>query len=192
MLTSPPVVVDRVAAVVLGRPITLSEVELEARIARAASGNVEGAISGSLSAEERARMLEELVDRTSVLRGLRTLYPDTIDPRQADVEMERLRRAFPSEESWQRFLRRIELTEDEVRERRRRALEATAIVDAKLADVARVDADRLLEYMEKHGITDRRVAEERLLAEVADEIRRGIIADARRATAARIVPEDVH
>ncbi len=183
----PGVLVDEVVATVLGRPITLSEVELEARIARAGTGDVAGAISGTLTREEMATMLSELVDRTAVLRGLRSLYPNTVDPRAADLEIARLRRVFPSAEQWERFLARIELTEEEVRERRRRALEASAIVDAKLADVARVDSDLIEEYMRKNGISDRKVAEERLLAKVSDELRRGIIADARRATSVRVI-----
>jgi hypothetical protein len=168
------VVVDKVVAIVGSRPITLSEVELELRLERAAAGDIGGA-SGRVTLAELADLLPIVVDRTVVLRGMRSQYGDTLDPAIAEKELVRIRSGFPSREEWDRFLAKLEVTEDEVRERRRRVLEFVTILDAAVRDeiqVKREDVDALM--AQNPGLT-REEAEKELLAEAEARVRDDII-----------------
>lgn len=180
------VVVDEVVAIVAGRPITLSEVEIEIRLARAAAGNVDAAFA-PISDAERSGMLRHLLDRTAVLRGLKQHYPDTLHPRAAELEVKLIRKSFQSGESWQRFLDRMELTEDEVQERRRRALEAGTILQAKLADTVRIDRSAVDAYLGENPGVEREEAQARLLEQRSGKDLEDILAEARRATSARLL-----
>lgn len=184
------VIVDEVVAMVAGRPITLSEVEIEVRLARAAAGNVDGAFA-PVSEAERTGMLRHLLDRTAVLRGLKQHYPETLHPRAAELEVKLIRKSFQSGESWQRFLDRLELSEDEVQERRRRALEAGTILQAKLADTVRVDRAAVDAYLAANPGIDREEAQARLLEQRSGSDLEEILAEARRATSARLIAREV-
>ena len=180
------VVVDEVVAIVAGRPITLSEVEIEVRLARAAAGNVDGAFA-PVSDAERTGMMRHLLDRTAVLRGLKQHYPETLHPRAAELEVKLIRKSFQSGESWQRFLDRMELTEEEVQERRRRALEAGTILQAKLADTVRIDRGAIDAFLAENPGIDREEAQARLLEQRSEKDLEEILAEARRATSARLL-----
>ena len=144
-----PVLVDEVVAQMAGRVITLSDVDIEIRISRAAVGRVDEAFE-PVTRDEEARALPELVDWAAVLRTLRSHYAGTLDPRADEREMARMKALFHDPEKWQRFLDTLGLSEVELMERRRRAIEAQAIVEAKLADMSRLQGDGLDEYLRGH------------------------------------------
>lgn len=153
-----PLVVDKVVAFVGSRPITLSEVELELRLERAAAGDIAGA-TGLVTLNELANLLPILVERTVVLRSMRSQYAGTLEPGIAEREVARMRDSFTGE-AWTAFLARLELTEDEVRERRRRVLESGAILEIAVDDaitvIRREDIDA---YLAEHPGLSREEAE---------------------------------
>ncbi len=184
---SPAVLVDKVVAFVQGRPITLSEVELEVRLGRAAAGDAAGALA-AIDGTDSAAMLEELVDRVAALRTLKGRAREPIPPEAVDAEVDRLRRAFGAEEAWRRFLARIDLSEDEVRERRRRRLEAAWLVDVQAASRVRVDRREVDELLANSPeFPDRAAAEARLAEEHARRARREVLEKARADAGVRIV-----
>ena len=156
-----PLVVDKVVAFVGSRPITLSEVELELRLERAAAGDIAGA-TGLVTLNELANLLPILVERTVVLRGMRSQYAGTLEPGIAEREVVRMRDSF-TPEAWTAFLARLELTEDEVRERRRRVLEAGTILEIAVDDAITVIRREDLEaYLAEHPDVSRAEAERAL------------------------------
>jgi hypothetical protein len=158
-----PVVVDKVVAFVGSRPITLSEVELELRLERAAAGDLSGA-SGLVTLEQLADLLPVLMERTVVLRGMRAQYPDTLEPGVVEAELEQVRAQFPSPDAWNAFLTRLELSEDEVRERRRRVLEAASILAAAVNDARSVKREDVEKHLAANPGMSREEAEKELLA----------------------------
>ena len=187
-LLRPPnsAVVDKVVAVVLNRPITLSECEMEARISFAQSGDLRRAM-GPISPTDEAEILPELVDRSAVLRGLRNHYQGTLDPALPDRELDRLRKQFPDEATWHAFLDKVELSDEEVEERLRRGLEARSIIVAKLKDLVAAGRKEVDEYMAAHPGAAREKAEAQVAFQSQSLQTPGILADARRSTGARII-----
>src|SRR5207237_2559681 len=80
-----PALVDEVVAQMQGRVITLSDVDIEIRVSRAAVGRVDEAFE-PVSRDEEAKALPELVDWAAVLRTLRSHYAGTLDPRADERE----------------------------------------------------------------------------------------------------------
>lgn len=179
------VVVDKVVAFVGTRPITLSEVEVELRLRRAAEGDGEGAL-GPVSAAELADLLPDVVSRTALLRGVRTGGAQ-VDPEVLEKELARMREAFGSRADWEAFLARIELSEEEVRERRRRVLEAASLLANEVETSAQVRSQEIDDYLAKNPGVDRAEAERRLRVERELEVRDEILAKRRLDTQARIV-----
>lgn len=180
-----PIVVDKVVAFVGSRPITLSEVELELRLERAAAGDIAGA-SGPVTLTELADLLPILVERTVVLRGLRSQYGGTLESGVAEREVTRMRDAFTSE-SWTAFLAKLELTSDEVRERRRRVLEAGAILDAAVHDALGFKREELEAYLAQNPGMSREQAEKELLAANEVVVRDELLARKKKDLGAMIV-----
>jgi hypothetical protein len=158
-----PVVLDKVVAFVGSRPITLSEVELELRLDRAAAGDAAGA-NGPVTLEQLADLLPILMERTVVLRGMRTQYPDTLEPGVVEREIARIRGLFGTTDAWNAFLARLELTEEEVRERRRRVLEASSILTAAVNDALGVRQGDLEAHLAANPGMTREQAQKELLA----------------------------
>lgn len=179
------VVVDKVVAFVGTRPITLSEVELELRLLRASEGDAEGAV-GPVSRAELADLLPDLVSRTALLRGTRTGGPK-VDPEILEKELARMREAFGSRAEWEKFLALLELSEEEVRERRRRVLEAARILESEVETSAQIRSQDVDELLAKDPGLDRAEAERRLRAERVLDAREQILEKRRRDTQARIV-----
>ena len=182
---SEPVVVDKVVAFVGTRPITLSEVELELRLMRASEGDGEGAL-GPVSRAELADLLPDVVSRTALLRGTRTGAP-RVDPEILEKDLARVRDAFASRAEWERFLALVELSEEELRERRRRVLEAARILESEVETSTQVRSQDVDELLAANPELDRAEAERRLRAERSLEVREQILDRRRRDTQARIV-----
>ena len=183
-----PLIVDKIVAFVENRPITLSEVELEVRLDRASAGDVTAAM-GVVDVGDAAEMLQILVDRTAILRAMRSHYSDALKGDAADKELERMRRAFGGTDEWRAFLECIELSEQEVRERRRRALEAQAILEMRLEDIPqsirREDIDDYL--VANPEVRTREEAEQRMRRALLSDVRRRILEEARLETSTRVV-----
>lgn len=179
------IVVDKVVAFVGTRPITLSEVELELRLQRAADGDGDAAL-GPVSKAELAGLLPDLVARTALLRGMRA-GGDKVHPETIEKELARMREAFSSRAEWERFLRRLELSEEEVRERRRRVLEAESLLASEVETAAQVRSQEVDEYLARNPGLDRAEAERRLRTDRELEVRQQVLEKRRRDTQARIV-----
>lgn len=181
-----PVVVDKVVAFVGSRPIALSEVELELRLERAAAGDVAGA-TGLVTTTELANLLPILVERTVVLRGMRSQYSGTLEPGIAEREVARMREGF-SREAWDAFLVRLELTEEEVRERRRRVLEAGTILDLAVSDaLTAIKREDLEAYLAEHPGMSREHAENALREAAEIVVRDDLLARKKKDLGAMIV-----
>lgn len=136
------VLVDKVVAVVDERPITCSEVEVEARIYKTATGDCAGAL-GEVAPEEMALILEALIDRTLVLKewGDKGL----IRSEQLDADLNHMREACVTEGAWKKLLGLLELSEGEIQARRRQTIEAEQILTVRLARLWQLRKNQLVQ-----------------------------------------------
>lgn len=164
--------VDEVVAVVDERPITCSEVELEARIHRVSIGDCAVAV-GELPQGDLPVILEALIDRTLVLREWGS-ESSKVGDEQLDADLDRLKESCLTEEAWTRMLSMTELSEVEIRDRRRQTLEAEKLLAQRLSRQWQLRRNQLV----KAGDTeDQQLAKRQALL---DEMLQGLREPARR------------
>src|SRR5579859_2778495 len=182
-----PVLVDEMVASVQGRPITLSELEIEVRLKRALKGDLTGAM-GAVTPADEAAVLQTLIDRAALIAALRGRYSAALDPRAEEAARSRLRGRFPTPGAWAAFLARLDLSEEEVGQRLRRMDEAQAILDNRVSEVVRVDKQAVDEWLAANrGVKDRSIAQENVFREKRTQKTLEVLAEARRKAAVRVI-----
>ena len=182
-----PVLVDEVVAFVGDRPVTLSDVDIWVRVSYAKMNDLDHAI-GPVTRQEEAAALPQIIDWLAVLRALHGHYSQAMDPREFDNDWRDLRSKFPSLDSWEAFLKKLGVDEDELRQRRRQMLEASKTILLRLADVTHVDREQVDQLMhDDPRITDPERAREILADRQKPQNLRRIFAEARAAAGVRVV-----
>lgn len=139
-----PLVLDRVVAVFSSAGekgkrtvLTLSDLEVEARLAFLARGGTEAAAQ-RLPQEALDGFLDWLIAELLLLEEAEQLHLDTLDPPEVEAAVQALRDRFETEESYTAFLRRHEITEGEVIRVVRRRLVVGRYLDSRIRLAGRI------------------------------------------------------
>jgi hypothetical protein len=149
-------VVERVVAVVRNpadappRPITLTKLVEEARIALVGRGAVEAAFR-PLDAEALRAALDWLVDQMLVADEATRLGLDEVDREALLAELRRFRARFGSETSFARFLAESEIAEEDLVVALERGLRVQRYLESRAGRWARVTEEEVDRYLAERG-----------------------------------------
>lgn len=141
---------DEVVAVIEAQSITLSEVEAETRI-RLAEDRGPAVAMVELDRRILAASLRRLVEERVVLAEIDRLRLFDLEPAEREVLLRRLRGKFNSVAAWEEFLRKVELTEDEVGAALARSLRVGRYLDNRLKLAAQLRESELAEAVRGLG-----------------------------------------
>ncbi|MBK9518844.1 MAG: hypothetical protein IPO09_16135 [Anaeromyxobacter sp.] len=199
-LAAPPVegrVVERIVAVVRNpagaapRPLTLTRLVEEARVALVGQGALEAAEAPLDEAALRAA-LRWLVDQWLVADEAARLKVDDVAREDAQAALRRFRDRFAGEEAYRRFLARADLAEEEVAQSLLRDLKVRRYLDSRVGRSARVteaEVDAALAAQGAGGGDEaaRQQARGRLAGEKAGAQARQLLADLRSRADVRVL-----
>jgi hypothetical protein len=201
--TSPPGearVVERIVAVVRNpagaapRPITLTRLTEEARIALIGRGGVEAA-TATLDAPALRAALRGLIDQWLVADEAKRLQVDEVAREDVLLMLRHFQDRFPSPEAYRTFLASADLSEAEVEVTLTRQLKVQRYLDSRVGRAARVTDEEVAAFLEKRGATlesasARQAVRQQLSAEKVGIQVRQLLADLRgRADVRVLLPE---
>lgn len=179
-------VIEQVVAVIRNpagaapRPVTLTRLEAEARIALVSRGAAEAAFR-PLDPEALRATLDWLLDETLVADEAARLRLDAVDREALEPALRRFRGRFPDEDAYRRFLERFELGEEDVAASLARTLEVERYLGTRVGRGVRVADDEVDAYVRDRGLAApspevrdairARLAEERAHAQVQELVR---------------------
>jgi hypothetical protein len=181
------VVVEEIVAVLRNpagtapRPITLTKLVEEARVALVGRGALDAA-SGPIDGPALAATLDWLVDETLVADEAARLRLDELARGSLEEEVARFTARFPGPAEYRAFLARAELTEEELAATLARGLRARRYLESRVGRSARVseaDVDREVAARLQAGVT----------APVREAVRAELVADRARAQTAVLLRE---
>ncbi len=148
LVSEPPSrVVDRAVAWVDGRVITLSELELEARVALVQAGGVQAA-SAPLDDTALRHALDLAIGQRLEEREADKLQAYPLDEAEVEAALRAFRARFPAPRDYEQFLARHEADGPQLEAIFRRALRTAKVLDGKLrlkAQVSEVEVRRAYE-----------------------------------------------
>jgi hypothetical protein len=178
--------VDEVVAVVDARSITLSELVAETRIHLVEQHGAQAAESDpdrALLAASLRRLVEERV----ILAEVDRLRLFDLDHAEVEGALARFRSRFPTAETYDRLLARIEMTSEEVALVLARDLRVSRYLDNRLKLAAQVRDAELDEAMRATPGADRGRLRQQLGREKYERLLEGLLADLRRKADVRIL-----
>lgn len=175
------------------RPITLTRLKEEARVALVSRGGTSAAF-GKLDAAALNSALEWLIDQTLVAEEADRLLVAEVARDEAEQELRRFRARFDPPEDYARFLAANDLAEDELLVTLARSLRVQRFVERRVGQAAKVTEAEIDDYLRQRGVeagpsaardaVRAHLAERRLAGEV-----KKIVGDLRaRATVRILVP----
>jgi hypothetical protein len=177
------------------RPITLTRLREEARIALVARGATEAAF-GRLDGAALTASLEWLIDQTLVAEEADRLLVAEVGREEAQQELLRFRGRFASPEEYARFLALNDLAEDELLVTLARSVRVQRFVEGRVGQSVRIGEAEIDDYLGSRGVgTGPSVARDAVRAHLADrrlsdEVRK-IVGELRaRATVRILIPPD--
>jgi hypothetical protein len=194
------VVLERVVVVVRNpasaapRPLTLTRLDEEARVALVGQGAAQAAFA-PLDAAARRAALRWLLDQWLVADEANRLKVDEVAREDVQQALRGFRQRFSEEASYQRFLATLELPEEELRSILARGLRVQRFLDARLGRGARVPDEEVSRWLAGQGsvaptAAERDAARARLSNERAQGQVKQILADLRsRADIRVLLPE---
>jgi hypothetical protein len=172
---APGRVVEEVVAVVRNpagatpRPITLTKLNEEARIALVGRGAVAAAWQPLDAAALRAA-LDWLVDQMLVADEAARLRVDEVERDVLAAELRRFRERFASDAEYARFLASLDLSEEELLATLARGLRVQRYVESRVGRWARVPDAEVDAYLESHGAEEAsETARDAVRAHLAEE-----------------------
>lgn len=186
------VLVDQVVAVVEAQSITLSEVEAETRIRLA----VERGPAVAMVALDRpllAASLRRLLEERVVLAEVERLKLFDLEHSERELLLSRLRAKFTGIAGWEEFLRKLELTEEEVGAVLARGLRVSRYLDNRLKLAAQVRDGELDEAARALGEAAPRTAAARealrgkLQRDKLDKLLGDLLAELRKRSNVRVI-----
>lgn len=173
------------------RPITLTRLNEEARIALVARGGTAAAF-GKLDGAALASALEWLVDQTLVAEEADRLLVAEVGREEMEQELRRFRGRFFTPTEYARFLRENDLAEEELLFTLGRTLRVQRFVESRVGQAVKVTEADIDEYLRVRGVergpsaardaVRAHLAERRLAGEV-----KKIVADLRQRATVRIL-----
>lgn len=193
-------VLERVVAVVRNpasaapRPLTLTRLDEEARVALVGQGATQAAFA-PLDAAARRAALRWLLDQWLVAEEANRLKVDEVPREEVIQALQAFRQRFTDEASYRRFLATCELPEEELQSILARGLRVQRFLDVRLGRGARVSEDEVSRWLAGQGSVaptpeERDAARSRLSSERAQGQVKQILADLRsRADIRVLMPE---
>ncbi len=169
-----PRVVEEVVAVIRNpagappRPITLTKLTEEARIALVGRGAVEAAFRPLDAAALRAT-LGWLVDQVLVSDEAARLRVDELDRDAIRAELRRFQARFPSPAEYQRFLAASDLSEDELSATLARTLKVNRYLASRVGRSARVSDEEVDRALAARGVQPGAAAREAMRGRLSEE-----------------------
>lgn len=133
------------------RPITLTRLREEARVALVSRGATEAAF-GRLDGPALTAALEWLIDQTLVAEEADRLLVAEVGRDEAAQELRRFRSRFASPDEYARFLARNDLAEDELVVTLARALRVQRFVEGRVGLSVKVSEPEIDEYLRARGV----------------------------------------
>jgi len=196
-----PITPGRVVEVVLAtvqaspsrpvRPITLTRLREEARVALVARGATEAAFA-PLDAQALAASLEWLIDQTLVAEEADRLLVAAVGRDEALAELQRFRARFASPEEFARFRSINDVVEEELLVSLGRSLRVQRFVEGRVGQAVKVSEGEIDDYLRARGVgTDPSAARDAVRAHLgaqrlAAEVKK-IVGDLRSRATVRIL-----
>ncbi|HSM92499.1 MAG TPA: hypothetical protein VLT47_06380 [Anaeromyxobacteraceae bacterium] len=133
------------------RPITLTRLREEARVALVARGATEAAF-GPIDGAALAATLEWLIDQTLVAEEADRLLVGEVGREEVDRELARFRSRFASPGEFARFLALNDLAEDELAVTLARNLRVQRFVEGRVGQSVKVAEVEIDEYLRGRGV----------------------------------------
>lgn len=133
------------------RPITLTRLDEEARIALVARGGTAAAF-GKLDAAALTASLDWLVDQTLVAEEADRLLVAEVGREEVEQELRRFRGRFASPAEYERFLRENDLAEEELLVTLGRTLRVQRFVESRVGQAVKVSEAEIDEYLRARGV----------------------------------------
>jgi len=198
---APGQVVEQIVALVRNpaasppRPITLTKLVEEARVALVGQGALEAATAPLDPAALRAA-LRWLVDQVLVAEEAARLGVDEVARDDLAGELRRFRERFPDPAAFQRFLQAADLSEDELAVTLARGLRVQRYLESRVGRSARVGDEELTRALAERGLSAeapgaREAVRARLRDEKAAAQVRQILADLRTRADVRVLAADL-
>jgi len=198
---APGQVVEQIVALVRNpaagppRPITLTKLVEEARVALVGQGALDAATAPLDPAALRAA-LRWLVDQLLVADEAARLGVDEVARDDLAGELRRFRERFPDAAAFQRFLQAADLSEDELTVTLARGLRVQRYLESRVGRSARVTDEELARALAGQGLTAeapgaREAVRARLRDEKAVAQVRQILADLRTRADVRVLAADL-
>jgi hypothetical protein len=193
-------VIERVVAVVRNpasaapRPLTLTRLDEEARIALVGQGATQAAFA-PLDVAARRAALRWLLDQWLVADEALRLKVDEVPRQETDAALQAFRGRFPEPATYRRFMDTVEASEDELRAILERGVRVRRFLESRLGRGARVSEDEAIRVLAGQGVAapslaEREAVRARLVAERTQAQASQILADLRaRADVRVLVPE---
>jgi hypothetical protein len=193
-------VLDRVVAVVrnpvnaLPRPLTLTRLDEEARIALVSQGAQDAAFA-SLDTPARRALLRWVIDQWLVADEAVRLRVDDVPAEDLRWALSGFRLRFADEATYGRFLASIELTEEELASILARGLRVQRFLDSRLGRGAKVSEEEVTRRLAGEGVVaptpaEREAARSRLLGERMEALVKQLLLELRaRADVRVLAPE---
>lgn len=183
---------EEVVAVIEAQSVTLSEVEAETRI-RLADDRGPAVAMVPLDRPLLAASLRRLVEERVVLAEIERLRLFDLEPAEREQLLRRLRGKFASVAAWEEFLRKLEMTEEEVGVVLARGLRVGRYLDNRLKLAAQLRDSELAAALKALGDAGpktqaaRDVVRARLSREKYERLLVGLLAELRKRANVRVL-----
>lgn len=192
---------DRVVAVVRNpasapaRPLTLTRLDEEARIALVSQGAQDAAFA-SLDAPARRALLRWVIDQWLVADEAARLRVDDVPAEELRWALSGFRLRFADEATYARFLASIELSEEDLTSILARGLRVQRFLDSRLGRGAKVSEDEVTRRLAGEGMlaptpADRDAARSRLLGERMEALVKQLLIDLRARADVRVLAAEL-
>ena len=193
-------VIERVAAVVRNpasaspRPLTLTRLDEEARVALVGQGGTAAAFA-PLDAAARRASLRWLVDQWLVADEAQRLKVDEVSREEVQAALTAFRQRFPDEATYHRFLAFTEMPEQELRSILARGVRVQRFLDSRPGRGGRVSEEEVSRWLAGQGVVvptpaEREAARAQLASERVQAQVKQLLSDLRaRADVRVLMPE---
>ncbi len=145
-----PWVVDRLVAAIAGRPLTLSELDLEARVVLVRQGALHAA-QAPLDEDLLVRVLDYVITQSLVVHELDRLKLDEVEGEEVRTQVRGFASRFESPAAYQSFLARQDVAEEALAAIFRRDLRVARYVERRVRLQARVEDSEVRAYLDAHA-----------------------------------------
>jgi len=198
---APRTVLERVVAVVRNpanaapRPLTLTRLDEEARVALVSQGAQQAAFV-TLDAPARRALLRWLVDQWLVADEAVRLRVDEVPAEDLKWAMSGFRLRFADEATYRRFLGTTELPEEELQAILARGLRVQRFLDSRLGRSAKVTDDEVTRWLAGQGVvaptpTERDAARSRLVGDRMEALVKQLLVELRARADVRILAPEL-